>query len=236
MKIEEKFLTELALFYQEKHKVALRKFYNQKESVPRHIRMKAEMVIHRLADVDREVQRTVDSLKKLPYLSFGVRSNSDRKSFFTGLTDEIYVMYRRNSNWHYDYLGKYVVAIPYYSMLNVNLNNFHFVPVNNLHAISRHFHHTGRNFNNDKNPLDWDDSTCWGSAGAMIINALEIADVASVFESCYIFLQKVDWDDRLTDMSWQRGVTPRTYMQVMKISEMELVDRQNPDALIFVRS
>ena len=45
-----------------------------------------------------------------------------------------------------------------------------------------------------------------------MVNAMTIADIAAIFESCYIFLQLVNYDDRLTSVEWGRYISEERYM------------------------
>lgn len=241
MKIEDKFIEGLTWFYQQKYRKAVMWLDDlRRKRTTKPYLMKAEMVVHRLSDEHRETERTLEALKKLPYLSFGMRkSNKSGEMFFSGLTKDVYIMFekprRDKSEWVYEALGKYVVAIPMKSMLSSSLNDIHFVPVDHMNISQRHYHHRSLVESPSKNPLDRETATCWGSAGTMILNALEIADVSSVFESCFIFLHQVDWFDRLTDLFWGNRITRTEYQKALGLNAQELTDRQNPEALIFVR-
>lgn len=193
------------------------------------------MVIERLKNPEKEIERTYESLKKLPYVSFGIRHNRVKAQYFVGVTDDVYVMYLRDRIYKYELLGKYIVAIPWDSIIISSLDGFHFIPMSNIYEQRRHYHHhasfEGNSKRHKKNPLDWSCSTCWGSAGSMIVNALSIADIAAIFESAFIFLQKVDYYDRYAEVEWGRRITEQEYIKATGVSLKALTDQKYPEVI-----
>jgi hypothetical protein len=165
----------------------------------RALEMKHNMICQRLADPTQETNRTLEILSSLPYTSFGVRLNSNKDLYFVGMTKAIYFLdFDKYKNILCGNLGKYAVCIPANSILYHSLEDFHFVRFGRANCPDRHFHHIAVRDPRQRNPLDFDTSTCWASIGPLMLNALELVDMALIFEAAYMFLTRIDMNSRLT--------------------------------------
>jgi hypothetical protein len=176
----------------------------QRDPINKFVHLKHEMTLNRLKNISREIDRTVNNLKQLPYTSFGIRGDSSCETFLIGITQPIYFADREHGDGDpvFGCLGKYAVAVPKISLLNQQLSNFHFVRMGRIRDRKRHFHHYA--LYDTRNPLDTKTETCWASMGPLMLNALGLLDVSLIFEAAYFFLTFVDLGSRLESPFYTR--------------------------------
>ena len=218
MHFEDEFIDSLHQLYLDAH----RRLSNQRTPpANRIIKLRWEMVANRLSDINSEIERTLENLRKLPYTAFGVRCNSHNQSYLMGVTQPIYFAAQRMTKKFpvVANLGKYVFGVPSTAILNVSLSHFHFIPLSHLKTGERHFHHTAAP--NLKNPLDAITETCWASVGPLMINALELVDLALIFEAGFLFLRNVNLDSQLGDPHYTE-VTVLEYARATSVPVAEV--------------
>jgi hypothetical protein len=149
-------------------------------------------------------------------------------TYLLGLTQPIYVRYElftpaQHLETHLECLGKYIIAVPIHALLTASLSGFHFhPPMVNLHSPDRHYHHRAVINPDAKNPLDHQVETCWGSVGALMLNALSLVDIPAIFESGLIFLERINIEDMLARPSVRR-VSTETYMRAKRLTYRQYI-------------
>ncbi len=190
-------------------------------------------VIQRLQNPEKEIVRVLENLHQLPFTTFGVRYAADhsrgrlRSTFLLGVTQPIYVRYNlftpaQRLETHLECLGKYIIAVSIHSILTASLGGFQFIPLDNLHSPDRHYHHRAMINPEAKNPLDHQVETCWGSVGALMLNALSLVDIPAIFESGLIFLERINIEDILA-RPLARRVSIETYMRAKRLTRLQYI-------------
>jgi hypothetical protein len=231
LNIEQPFIEQLHMLMLEYLKKQRNALNTKSSAVSQLEKYHIDRVIQRFQNPDREVERVRENLQLLPFVTFGVRSarfharSSRQSAYLLGMTKPIYVRYEILNQkhvlmTHLECLGKYIIAVPIHAILNSSLEGFHFIPVDNLHSPDRHYHHRAAIYPNAKNPLEHAAETCWGSVGALMLNALSLVDIPAIFESGCIFLERVNIEDILTRPQATR-VSIQTYMQGKNLTHLQ---------------
>jgi hypothetical protein len=199
-------------------------FLNMPFSKNRIVSLQDNMIKKRLENLEREIERTLESLNSLPYTAFGVRHNSYRQVFLLGITKPIVYIHEGRygdgpSPW---YLGKYAVGVPTESIIYETLEGFHFVPLHHLGTPYRHHHHILHEQESFRgNPLDAETDTCWASIGPLMLNALRLVDIAAILEAAHVFLSRVDINSTLCRPKHERRATMAEYADFLGVTESE---------------
>ena len=197
-------------------------------------KMKNDMVKKRISDIGNEVDRTVSAIEKLPFVRFTAREHTDQK-YFVGITKQIAVCIEfQNSEPSLVNLGQYIVYVPTASILKQSLNDYHFIRMKRPYDIERHYHHISSrppSRRGKPNPLDHTPSTCWGSVGAMMIGAMNMLDIGSIFETAHVFLTHININDTLGSPKDIQVLKDEEFLALSGMSPIELFnirDKHNP--------
>jgi hypothetical protein len=198
--------------------------------VDRCIRMKTRMILNRIKDPIAEANRTVQRLLFLPYTTFGFRQNSENDRFLVGVTDSIHfasTVYEQVGDSFmrkvakFGSLGAYAVCVSVKDIIHESMDKFHFVPLDNIRTCNRHFHHKAEE--RCRNPLDCKTTTCRASIGPLMRNALHIADIVAIFETAYLFLEKVDLNSVLAWPECETRLSDQEYARIKNISVAQAI-------------
>ena len=224
MKIEEAFIDQIKALMSQRLVKEEHTFTNKAHLLSAKEKQRQANIINRLKNPANEIQRVVDNLSQLPYVNFGIRYASHPTGggkpilYLLGVTKPVYVRYDLRSpqnilETHHEALGKYIVAVPGRALIDLSLEGFHFIPMRNVNGENRHYHHRAHLNTHAKTPLDHQPETCWASVGTLMMNALSLGDIPSIFESGFIFLDRIDIHDTLTQPLAKR-ISIDTYKKV----------------------
>lgn len=232
MNIEESFTDQLCIVFS-KCLERQRRLLSNKSFPSKDVDHQSDRVIQRLENPEKEIERVLENLHLLPFTAFGVRYATDQSrgrlhsTYLLGVTQPIYVRYElftpaQRLETHLEYLGKYIIAVPIHAVLTASLGGFHFIPLNSLHSPDRHYHHRALINPDAINPLDHQVETCWGSVGALMLNALSLVDIPAIFESGLIFLERINNEDVLA-RPLARRVSIETYMRAKRLTYRQYI-------------
>lgn len=150
----------------------------------------------RKAITERGQDRTLTSLKRLPYQKFSYIRSPQGVPYFCGETDDL--IYKLDGD---DYnVGPYYVCVSRGSILNRQNHPVHLFPKYNPNTPHRHLHHFADG--SYDNPLDASPRTCWADVGPTYLSAVTDCSFVDIFRVLYIFLQRLNWGSPY-DRAWK---------------------------------
>lgn len=192
-------------------------------------RLRIGMAKARLCNMDREVKRVIQGMESLGFLHLTAKSHNGNL-YFVAMTDNIYVIVPQTRGTFFN-MGNYIIGIPERAFCHTDLQSIHMVPLKRMDTNYRHFHHIAVHpddhpANSYIHPFSKDPRTCWGTIGAMMLDALADVDLLAAFNTCKVFLESVAYNDSLTaDPSTIATVTREEYVDHKKKNDPNIEDR-----------
>lgn len=174
----------------------------------------------RISNPRRETIRALNALSRLPLTEYSLLENSRQQKFITGITKPIFYLHEDYSYQGPGCLGKYMIAVPWEGIIHEQISRFHFIPINHIHSPNRHFHHClDEQIKRTDDPLDEIPTTCWGSFGTPILQALFMVEIAVIFEYACLFLSLVNMESVLCHPIHSSKISLAEYAAALGVSE-----------------